>query len=190
MNHVNNVALNSRPQAAMKATPRKMAIKKYIYIFISKFANSQMCFSSLTAPQVMSLWVQCSKLFCKGRNEQSFRMHVFRYCSTPQFLFVFFFGHVLARSRLNVAKTEFMVISSRQKMQSLNDKTINVNVEGVKINQTDHSKALGLNIDENLSWKEHIHATSKKVASSIIIIATVAVVVCLRPLKVLSHQLC
>ena len=54
---------------------------------------------------------------------------------------------------LNVAKTEFMVISSRQKLQSLNDKTININVEGVKINQTDHSKALGLNIDENLSWK-------------------------------------
>ena len=58
---------------------------------------------------------------------------------------------------LNVAKTEFMVISSRQKLQSLNDKTVNINVEGVKINQTDHSKALGLNIDENLSWKEHIH---------------------------------
>ena len=66
---------------------------------------------------------------------------------------------------LNVAKTEFMVVSSRQKMQSLNDNTINVNVEGVKINQTDHSKPLGLNEDENLSWKEH--TTSKKVASSI-----------------------
>ena len=69
---------------------------------------------------------------------------------------------------LNVAKTEFMVISSRQKMQSLNDKTINVNVEGVKINQTDHSKALGLNIDENLSWKEHIHTTSKRVSARVI----------------------
>ena len=68
---------------------------------------------------------------------------------------------------LNVAKTEFMVISSRQKLQSLNDKTVNINVEGVKINLTDHSKALGLNIDENLSWKEHIHEISKKVASSI-----------------------
>jgi len=68
---------------------------------------------------------------------------------------------------LNVAKTEFMVITSRQKLQYLNDKTININVEGVKINQTDNSKALELNIDENLSWKEHIHATSKKVASSI-----------------------
>ena len=60
-----------------------------------------------------------------------------------------------------------MVISSRQKLQSLNDKTINVNGESVKLNQTDHSEALGLNIDENLSWKEHIHAVSKKVASSI-----------------------
>ena len=68
---------------------------------------------------------------------------------------------------LNVAKTEFMAINSRQKLHSLNDKTINVNVEGVKINQTDHSKALGLNIDENLSWKEHINSVSKKVASSI-----------------------
>ena len=114
-----------------------------------------MCFSSLTAPQVMSLWVQCSKLFCKGRNEQSFTECTCFATFLPisSCLFVLFFGHVLARSRLNVAKTEFMVISSRQKMQSLNDKTINVNVEGVKINQTDHSKALGLNIDENLSWR-------------------------------------
>ena len=61
-----------------------------------------------------------------------------------------------------MAKTEFMVISARQKLQSLYDETINISVEGVKINQTDHSKALGLNIDENLSWKEHIHAISKK----------------------------
>ena len=51
---------------------------------------------------------------------------------------------------LNMAKTEFMVIISRQKLQSLNEKPLNINVEGVKINQTDNSKALGLNIDENL----------------------------------------
>ena len=53
----------------------------------------------------------------------------------------------------------------------LKDKTININVEGVKMNQTDHSKAIGLNIDENQSWKVHIpraHTRSfKKVASSI-----------------------
>jgi len=37
---------------------------------------------------------------------------------------------------LNVAKTEFMIISSRQKLPSINDYTININVDGVQINQT------------------------------------------------------
>ena len=60
-----------------------------------------------------------------------------------------------------------MIISSRQKLQSLNDYTIDINVDGVKINQTNHSKALGLNVDENLSWKQHIRELLKKDASSI-----------------------
>ena len=59
-----------------------------------------------------------------------------------------------------------MIIGSRQK-QSLNDYTININVDGVQVNQTTHSKSLGLNIDENLSWKGHIHEISKIVSSSI-----------------------
>lgn len=36
-----------------------------------------------------------------------------------------------------------------------------------QINQTSYSKALGLNVDENLSRKEHIHAILKTVTSSI-----------------------
>ena len=68
---------------------------------------------------------------------------------------------------LNVSKTEFMVISSRQKLQSLNDKTININANDIKINQTNHSKALGLSTDENLTWKEHIRAIQKRIASCI-----------------------
>ena len=57
----------------------------------------------------------------------------------------------LKANKLSLNLAKFMVISSRQKLQSLNDKTININVEGVKINQTEHSKGFGLNIDENLS---------------------------------------
>ena len=68
---------------------------------------------------------------------------------------------------LNVAKTEFMVISSRQKLQSLNDYTMNIHIDGVPINQSNQSKSLGLIIDENLSWKAHIHEISKKVSSGI-----------------------
>ena len=68
---------------------------------------------------------------------------------------------------LNVAKTEFMIISWRQKLQSLNDYTININVDGVQINQTNHSKSVGLYIDENLSRKAHIHEISKIVSSRV-----------------------
>ena len=58
---------------------------------------------------------------------------------------------------LNVAKTEFMVVSSRQKLQSLNDYTLNVHIDGVPINQS----------DQNLLWKAHIHEIFKKVCSGI-----------------------
>ena len=69
---------------------------------------------------------------------------------------------------LNVAKTEFMVISSRQKLRSLNDCTMNIiHVNGVLINQSNQSKSRGLIIDENLSWKAHIHEIFKKVSSGI-----------------------
>ena len=68
---------------------------------------------------------------------------------------------------LSLAKTEFMVISSRQKLQSLNDYTMNIHLHAVPINQSNQSKSLGLIIDENLSWKAHIHEISKKVSSGI-----------------------
>ena len=40
---------------------------------------------------------------------------------------------------LNVAKTEFMVISLRQKLQSLNDYTMNIHIDGLPINQSNQS---------------------------------------------------
>ena len=67
----------------------------------------------------------------------------------------------------NVAKTEFMVISSRQKLQSLNDYTMDIHIDVFPINQSNQSKSLGLIMDGNLSWKAHIHEISKKVSSCI-----------------------
>ena len=60
-----------------------------------------------------------------------------------------------------------MVISSRQKLQFLNDYTMNIHIDGVPINQSNQSKSLGLIIDENFSWNAHIHEISKKVSSGI-----------------------
>ena len=58
-----------------------------------------------------------------------------------------------------------MIISSRQKLLSLNDYTINNDIDTVQVNQTTHSKSLGLNID-HLSWKAHVHDISNKKDSS------------------------
>ena len=60
-----------------------------------------------------------------------------------------------------------MVISSRQKLQSLNDYTMNIHIDGIPINQSDQSKSLGLIIDENLSWKARIHEISRNISSGI-----------------------
>ena len=51
-----------------------------------------------------------------------------------------------------------MIISSRQKLQSLNDYTVNMNVDGVQLNKTTHSKSLGPN---NPSWEAPIHDISR-----------------------------
>ena len=45
---------------------------------------------------------------------------------------------------LNVAKTELMVISSRQKLQSLTDYTMNIHIDGVPINKAIKAKLSGL----------------------------------------------
>ena len=66
-----------------------------------------------------------------------------------------------------------MIISSRQKLLSLNDYTINNDIDSVQVNQTTHSKSLGLNIDD-LSWKAHVHDISNRKGSSSIGVLKVA----------------
>ena len=41
---------------------------------------------------------------------------------------------------LNVAKTEFMVISLRQELQSLNDYTMNINIGDIPINHSNQKQ--------------------------------------------------
>ena len=39
---------------------------------------------------------------------------------------------------------------------------MNIHIDGVPINLSQQNKSLGLIIDENLSWKAHIHEIFKK----------------------------
>jgi hypothetical protein len=63
---------------------------------------------------------------------------------------------------LNVAKTEFMVIGSRQRLAKFDDHEINVFVGNDQIERVNSSKSLGLKIDENLTWKGILMKSQKK----------------------------
>ena len=63
---------------------------------------------------------------------------------------------------LNSAKTEFMLIGSRQKLSTLSN-PLKLSIDNVAIEQHVSSvKSLGIFIDENLRWQTHIDKLSKR----------------------------
>ena len=68
---------------------------------------------------------------------------------------------------LSVAKTEFMVFGSNQRLHSFSDDQINIEIDAKLITKVKEAKSLGVTIDEHLSWSNHIHALSTKISSTI-----------------------
>ena len=68
---------------------------------------------------------------------------------------------------LNIAKSEFMVIGLRQRLATFNNHELRVTVDSEPVRQVTSTKTLGLTLDENLTWKNHIEVISKKVSSGI-----------------------
>ena len=71
------------------------------------------------------------------------------------------------RLSLNMAKTEFMIISSRQKQLTNTNNHINIKMENNRIKRVSSAKSLGVTVDERLSWDKHIDEKSKKIAAAI-----------------------
>jgi len=63
---------------------------------------------------------------------------------------------------LDIAKTEFMVIASNQRIHALSNNQIDIEIDGKSIKRVEEAKSLGLFIDEQLSRTKHI---SKKISS-------------------------
>ena len=68
---------------------------------------------------------------------------------------------------LNIAKTEYMIIGSRQRLSTFDNYNLKVCVDNDQINRVVKFKSLGLTIDENLTWKCHIDDITKTVSSGI-----------------------
>ena len=74
---------------------------------------------------------------------------------------------------LNVKKTKYMLIGSQFKLSQLNsDFTVKVN--NTPLERVIKHKALGVQIDESLNWRPHIHTISKKISAGITILRRVS----------------
>ena len=62
---------------------------------------------------------------------------------------------------LNTAKSEFMLIGSRQRLATTIDHSLTVQIK------VPHTKSLGVYIAQNLSWSKHVNETAKIVSSGI-----------------------
>ena len=67
---------------------------------------------------------------------------------------------------LNMTKTEFKLISSRQKLYTLTASPV-LSINGTPVNQVPTSKSLGGRIDANLTWGSHIEKLAEKITSGI-----------------------
>ena len=67
---------------------------------------------------------------------------------------------------LNKSKTEFMLIGSRQRLQTFNPPS-SLFIDNAPIHQVVSTKSLGVQVDDNLSWNVHIDNIAKKIASGI-----------------------
>ena len=68
---------------------------------------------------------------------------------------------------LNIAKTELMLIGSRQRLATTIGYSFTVQIEGHEIDRVSHTKSLGIYIDQNLSSSKHVNETAKIVSSGI-----------------------
>lgn len=67
---------------------------------------------------------------------------------------------------LNVKKTEYMLIGSRQKLSKVNSDPI-LRIGSESINRVSLTKTLGVLVDENITWRNHIDHVAKKAAKGI-----------------------
>ena len=67
---------------------------------------------------------------------------------------------------LNVTKTEFRIVESRQRLLVRN-KHISTEMDGKPIKKVNEAKSLGVQIDEHLTWARHVENISKRIASAV-----------------------
>ena len=84
---------------------------------------------------------------------------------------------------LNVEKTEYLIIGTRQRLNNLSQ-DINVSIDGKVLKEVETKKTLGVLVDEHLWWDKQIDNISKKASKGIGMLCRVKPYV---PTKTLQH---
>ena len=71
---------------------------------------------------------------------------------------------------MNVGKTKLMILGSKQRLRSLNNDTIYIEYDGNPIERCSSIKCLGVIIDENLLWHDHVDSVCKKVFAGLAVL--------------------
>ena len=74
---------------------------------------------------------------------------------------------------LNVIKTVYMVVGSRQRLATL-EGDLKLQIDGTSLKRVQITKCLGVQMDENLTWEKHAEHIIQKVACNISILRKVA----------------
>ena len=67
---------------------------------------------------------------------------------------------------LNIAKTEYMLIGSHQRIATQKE-VLNLSVNGITLQQVKNAKCFGVTFDENLTWESHLTNVIRKVSAGI-----------------------
>ena len=74
---------------------------------------------------------------------------------------------VVNKLSLNVSKTEFILVTTRQRQAFINS-ALSININGKPIRQVKTAKTLGLHIEETLSWTKQVEFIYKKKVSPLL----------------------
>ena len=74
---------------------------------------------------------------------------------------------------LNPKKTKFMLITTRQKRQNIKNSFNPIIIENTAIKEVDSHKLLGLTIDNNLSWANHVTNICNQISKKVFLLSRI-----------------
>lgn len=67
---------------------------------------------------------------------------------------------------INTEKTKAMLVTTRQKRSRIND-NLKISLHDMHLSLVSNEKVLGVQIDDNLSWTQHVSKISKKISTNV-----------------------